>query len=802
MVIETNKDAAKGFVDVIKSIQEKEANALIAELKNTTEANKRQAIKQRLASYGYQVFEIRVNGRVETIVYSSEGKLVGDKPGATKTEITPDGTEIRINVNDEKLEFRPDNTFVKYDKDGNIIKTDIWKDINGTKMTLTEAEYDWGSDHMGRRTIEPNVLEELNKFIDENKDNIGFQKQREIINRVSSQVVGFETISEYGKRIIYGKNAGGQTVKSTVIEGELVTDSYFDGLKVVDQTFVNGKLIGSSVTIPSEKKVYLDAKGKAITEKVFNNAVNKAKQSKPTKTAYSHETNNTQTTKKNSYIAPETKNGEMTTGSHVMANSSLKSSDYLSNANRLLHPKNYELAKMLSDCGIQLEIGVDGTFHAEIPYPSDSLKDINPKTNMLKELWRDYGRYNDEIIFNVSFNKNNKCIRIYGKLENADMYEYKANDPFLGPINQDHARAFDIMSALVRKITDGEKLNMRAGLNDFLAFCKRSADIQARRNLEDAANSIINTYNITNLYYKEIESIVNMHLQSEDYSTDEISEIVRLVAKERDFRLLQMTDRTPKQQEIFERSFNVQKQKGTNPDDNAEVEVVLSENYFNDEGVNVSIVSDTYAQLVENPLFISLENNSKNRRIQIDTGIYQIQREPSGDFLGNKMKREEPIIVDGTAKFRLAGTVELDLNSPAIKNILDGLYPGEEVNVGRSALITIENAPKVVSKNHLTIKKLADNTYEVTDVSKNGTEINLAHNGVVEVLSCDDKEPSGIIDIDEQRRLEEERQRFEQQRRDEEEALGNAAMQQELNDEFYNSSDNPESYCPDDIIDL
>lgn len=73
--------------------------------------------------------------------------------------------ERRINAYNETLEFRPDKTFVKYDKEGNIIKTDIWEEIDGKKITLFEAKNLWTGDHLGYHPLEPNFLSKIGNFI-------------------------------------------------------------------------------------------------------------------------------------------------------------------------------------------------------------------------------------------------------------------------------------------------------------------------------------------------------------------------------------------------------------------------------------------------------------------------------------------------------------------------------------------------------------------------------------------------------------------------------------------------------------
>ena len=122
---------------------------------------------------------------------------------------------------------------------------------------------------------------------------------------------------------------------------------------------------------------------------------------------------------------------------------------------------------------------------------------------------------------------------------------------------------------------------------------------------------------------------------------------------------------------------------------------------------------------------VTLPDNSKVVQTKISEDRVRVSRQPSGKFLGENLEKGQPITVDNTAQFRLAGTVELDLSSPQIKAVLDGLNPGEEIIVGRTGHIKIENAPSNVSGKHLKIKKLSDNQYEVTDISRYGTEVKL-----------------------------------------------------------------------------
>ena len=94
------------------------------------------------------------------------GATVTYKNGKKTKEVLPDGTERRFNAYDETLEFKPDKTFVKYDKDGNVIQTEVWEEIDGTKMSLSEAEYLWTGDHTGHHTLNPEVRSKIEAFIE------------------------------------------------------------------------------------------------------------------------------------------------------------------------------------------------------------------------------------------------------------------------------------------------------------------------------------------------------------------------------------------------------------------------------------------------------------------------------------------------------------------------------------------------------------------------------------------------------------------------------------------------------------
>ncbi len=99
-----------------------------------------------------------------------DGTKVTSQNGRKTKEIAPDGTERRFNAYGDTLEFRPDKTFVKYDSNGNVTGTDVWENIGGSRMTLSEAKHLWMGDHLGRHTLKDGILPEIERFMEANKN--------------------------------------------------------------------------------------------------------------------------------------------------------------------------------------------------------------------------------------------------------------------------------------------------------------------------------------------------------------------------------------------------------------------------------------------------------------------------------------------------------------------------------------------------------------------------------------------------------------------------------------------------------
>ena len=170
--------------------REMEPQALLEELGNNPKTNNKIAITDVLIEKGYTVIEKPVieNGKIkttETLIYSPDGKLVKGgadvaevttetledgtvvtmRNGKKYSEVTPDGTERRFNAYGETLEFRPDKTLVVYDENGNVTKTEVWENIGGSRMSLSQAKNLWMSDHLGHQTFKDGLLTEIERFI-------------------------------------------------------------------------------------------------------------------------------------------------------------------------------------------------------------------------------------------------------------------------------------------------------------------------------------------------------------------------------------------------------------------------------------------------------------------------------------------------------------------------------------------------------------------------------------------------------------------------------------------------------------
>lgn len=128
--------------------------------------------------------------------------------------------------------------------------------------------------------------------------------------------------------------------------------------------------------------------------------------------------------------------------------------------------------------------------------------------------------------------------------------------------------------------------------------------------------------------------------------------------------------------------------------------------------------SSVYQQLQKEPLILPGEDN--RTIVYSPAARSEVIHTPTTGFKGKRLQFPKHYVVDSQAHFRLDGWFELQLNSPEIKNILDGLNPGEEITVGKQGHIKNEN---LYTKKHLTIKKLSDNQFEITPLGINGTEI-------------------------------------------------------------------------------
>ena len=107
-------------------------------------------------------------------------------------------------------------------------------------------------------------------------DAVTMPKPNEIIAAAEAKVATTEVSDAGGlTEFSVGKDAQGNVVKTTIKQGPIERNTYVDGGKTVDQTTIDGKVIGSYVH-DGKNGVYVDAKGKQITEEAFSDALTKA----------------------------------------------------------------------------------------------------------------------------------------------------------------------------------------------------------------------------------------------------------------------------------------------------------------------------------------------------------------------------------------------------------------------------------------------------------------------------------------------------------------------------------------------
>ncbi len=92
--------------------------------------------------------------------------------------------------------------------------------------------------------------------------------------------------------------------------------------------------------------------------------------------------------------------------------------------------------------------------------------------------------------------------------------------------------------------------------------------------------------------------------------------------------------------------------------------------------------------------------------------------------VGDKLPKEQGVVMTPNSKLLLADQVELDLSSPEIQSRLKNLKDGETLTIGREGDIVVGANNKRISRKHLTIEKYGDNII-VKDTSANGTKLGL-----------------------------------------------------------------------------
>ena len=124
-------------------------------------------------------------------------------------------------------------------------------------------------------------------------------------------------------------------------------------------------------------------------------------------------------------------------------------------------------------------------------------------------------------------------------------------------------------------------------------------------------------------------------------------------------------------------------------------------------------------------------NNSQNVTPEAEVlgGLYAADNFNVGD----KLPKEQGVVMAPNSKLLLADQVELDLSSPQIQSKLKNLKDGETLTIGREGDIVVGTNNKRISRKHLTIEKYGDNII-VKDTSANGTKFGaLADDRPIEV---------------------------------------------------------------------
>lgn len=89
--------------------------------------------------------------------------------------------------------------------------------------------------------------------------------------------------------------------------------------------------------------------------------------------------------------------------------------------------------------------------------------------------------------------------------------------------------------------------------------------------------------------------------------------------------------------------------------------------------------------------------------------------------VGDKLPKDQGVIVASNAKLLLADQVELDLSSPKIQSKLKNLKDGQSLTIGREGDIVVGANNSTISRKHLTIEK-SGNEIIIKDTSTNGTK--------------------------------------------------------------------------------
>ena len=89
--------------------------------------------------------------------------------------------------------------------------------------------------------------------------------------------------------------------------------------------------------------------------------------------------------------------------------------------------------------------------------------------------------------------------------------------------------------------------------------------------------------------------------------------------------------------------------------------------------------------------------------------------------VGDKLPKEQGVVMTPNSKLLLADQIELDLSSPQIQSRLKNLKDGETLTIGREGDIVVGANNDLISRKHLTIEKYG-NEIIVKDISRNGTK--------------------------------------------------------------------------------